>query len=540
MPTSQSWQVREAPPQTVMGNSENAGAAADLDRSYSEVLKLQRICNRRAGSRRMTEFSVSSQPGVFLLLAALLLAVSASSSAAGEVLELQAAKDNTLYQDSGGNLSNGAGGGIFAGSTRERLIRRALLAFNLSSIPSTATVNSVSLRLVLNNPNNQNSESRTVSLHRVLQDWGEGSSNADGAGGQGGPAAAGDATWRHTFFDTDFWSSSGGDFSPSPSASLQVAGNGTYTWQSTPELVADVQNWVEDPASNFGWLLRGEEGGAQTAKRFRSRHNSASSAPMLRIDYTATTQDEGSLVLVFPQFVNGQTGADLNKSRIILRNNNDLPAIGTIRFRASQTGGPSQPTSVPIDGRMVESVNYELEPWGTIDIETDGTGALFTGVAEVFAADNSSPLDSHLSDSDLEGTEVFSLLGNFVSVDSSKPQSSQQIYVSRNASEGTGLAIYNPGDEEAAVLDLVLLDDRGELKATKQISVLPRQHMALFVDEDTLFREFFQQNPGNFEGTLNIHVSSGEDVSIVALLQKKANGALIAVSPSSDAFNPQP
>jgi hypothetical protein len=141
---------------------------------------------------------------------------------------------------------------------------------------------------------------------------------------------------------------------------------------------------------------------------------------------------------------------------------------------------------------------------------------------------------------DLEGTEVFTVLGHFVSVPSSRPQSSQQIYVSRNAGEGTGLAIYNPDDEDTTTLELILLDHRGELKATKQISVLPRQHMALFVDQDPLFTDYFQQNPEDFEGTLNIHVVAGEDVSIVALLQKSPSGALIAVSPSSDAFTQQP
>jgi hypothetical protein len=468
----------------------------------------------------------------------LLIAALAVSTAAGEVVELGPSKDNTLYEDPEGALSNGEGSWIFAGrngANGGNRVMRAVLAFGLSSIPAGSTINSVSLKLTQTNPNDNLSSPNSVSVHKLQKDWGEGSSNASSGEGGGGQAANGDATWRHTFFDSQFWDASGGDFEGTASASLSVGGNGTYTWQSTPQLVADVQDWVDNPETNFGWLLKGGE----NAKRFNAR--TSSTRPTLTVDFTAPAEEEGTLALIFTQFVNGQTGTDLNKSRVIIRNNGDLPAMGKVRFRASQTGAPSQPVALPIGGEMVEAVDFELAPWGTLDFETDGTGTLTTGVVEVFSTDDSnSPLDSHLSDSDLEGTEVFTILGGFVSVGSSKPQSSQQIYVSRNAGEGTGLAIYNPDEDDTTTLNLILLDNMGAVKATKQISVLPKQHMALFVDQDPLLTDFFQQNPGDFEGTLNIHVVSGEDVSITALLQKKPSGALIAVSPSSDAFEPQP
>ncbi|MGW8180269.1 MAG: DNRLRE domain-containing protein, partial [bacterium] len=463
-----------------------------------------------------------------------------------EISEFAPSKDNTIYQDSQGTLSNGAGSWIFAGvngANGGNRVMRALLTFNLSSIPPGSTIHSVSLRLTQTNTNNRLSDSASVSIHRVQKDWGEGSSNADSGEAGGDQAVNGDATWRHTFFDSQFWSVAGGDFDQTASAMLNVQGNGTYTWQSTAQLIADVQGWVDSPETNFGWLLRGEESGGQaTAKRFNARTMSSSTRPLLAVDYTAApVQEDGTLALIFTQFVNGQTGSDLNRSRVILRNNGEMPASGRVRFRAS--GGqqsPSESVALPIGGQMVEAVEFELDPWGTLDFETDGTGSLTTGVVEVYVDDSSSVQDSHLSDSNLEGTEVFTILGGFVSVGSSEPQSSQQIYVSRNAGENTGLAIYNPDDEDTTTLNLILLDSKGVVKETKQISVLARQHMALFVDQDPLFTQFFQQNPGDFEGTLNIHVVSGEDVSIIALLQKNPSGALIAVSPSSDAFEPAP
>ena len=472
------------------------------------------------------------------LVPALLIGSLAASLLSAEVAEITPSKDNTLYEDSNGSLSNGSGSGLFTGQTGEGRVTRALLAFDLSAIPAGSIINSASLTLEMSRSSNGDDTPRATSVHRVLKDWGEGSSVADGGGGRGGASASGDATWRHTFFDSQLWDMAGGDFEQTASATINVGAVGTYSWDSN-QLVADVQGWVDNPSMNFGWLIRGEEGSPSTAKRFRSRHNSSSIAPQLTVDFTAPVVEEGKLALIFTQFVNGQTGPDLNQSRVILRNNGDSPVSGQIKFRASQTGAPSVPTSLPIGGEMVDQVDFELDAWGTLDIETDGTGELKTGVIEVFTDDSGSALDSHLSDSDLEGTEVFSILGGFVSVPSSSLESSIQIYVSRNPGENTGLAIYNPDEDETTTLNLILLDDNGSQRATKQIMVLPKQHTALFVDQDPLFTDFFQQNPGPFQGTLNIHVVSGEEVAIVALLQKLPSGALIAVTPSTEAFSSQ-
>ena len=37
--------------------------------------------------------------------------------------------------------------------------------------------------------------------------------------------------------------------------------------------MADVQRWLDDPSSNFGWLLLGNESTNRTAKRFDGRQN---------------------------------------------------------------------------------------------------------------------------------------------------------------------------------------------------------------------------------------------------------------------------
>ena len=226
----------------------------------------------------------------FLLFLAACGGMSSMASAqATQTLSLNPSKDNTLYESESGNLSNGKGDAIFSGRSGTNAgtaRRRAVLAFDLSAISAGSTVTGVSLQL--RNSSNRDTGQPTMTLHRLTQDWGEGASSASGPGGGGTSAAAGDATWIHTFFDTSFWDSPGGDYMAAVSAQQTVGSNGTYAWESD-ELVSDVQAWVDDPASNFGWILIGNESTIGTAKRFNSREAS-SGQPLLSVTYTPPSQ----------------------------------------------------------------------------------------------------------------------------------------------------------------------------------------------------------------------------------------------------------
>ncbi len=219
---------------------------------------------------------------------ALVCVVVAPSTARADSVNLVSDRDNTLYEDANGALSNGAGSSFYVGVTSGSLIRRGLLHFDAAgSIPAGSTVTNVTLRLVLTraaDPGPQETD-----LHRVLADWGEGTSVAGGGGGGGAPSTTGDATWIHTFFDTDFWTANGGDFDPAVSASASVSDLlGPFFW-SSPAMVADVQSWLDDPASNFGWLVaEADEMSPSMALRFSSREDSGSGGanrPMLTVDY---------------------------------------------------------------------------------------------------------------------------------------------------------------------------------------------------------------------------------------------------------------
>jgi hypothetical protein len=128
---------------------------------------------------------------------------------------------------------------------------------------------------------------QTVSLHKLLADWGEGTSDAPGNEGSGVSATIGDATWLHRSFDTDAWAAPGGDFAPTARASIPGAGMGNYTWGPNPEMTAVVQGWLDDPSSNFGWLLKGNEEANGTTKEFESKENEVhESRPVLTVEFT--------------------------------------------------------------------------------------------------------------------------------------------------------------------------------------------------------------------------------------------------------------
>lgn len=198
-----------------------------------------------------------------------------------ETIALAPSQDNTLYESTLGTISNGAGQHLFAGNTGNGGIRRGLLAFDLSDIPAGATVLSATLTLTMSKTI---AGETPVALHALTAEWGEGTSDALGEEGAGATATPGDATWLHTFFNTDLWAQPGGDFEVAPSAVTPVGGPGMYVWAS-PGLVADVAAWLANPSGNFGWALVGDETAATTAKRFDSRENGPANRPRLTVTY---------------------------------------------------------------------------------------------------------------------------------------------------------------------------------------------------------------------------------------------------------------
>ncbi len=194
-----------------------------------------------------------------------------------ENLQLQADRDNSIYSEHTSN-SNGLGD-LFAGLIANfSAMRRALIRFDLSGLPPGATVATASVTMEVNKVGTPTGGDFDFTLHRLTRDWGEGTSSGTGTGA---PATAGEATWLQSAFGSQAWTIPGGDFVATASATTSVGAPDLYTW-SSPDLASDVQGWLDQPATRFGWILRGNET-TPSAKVFSSRDSG--DPPVLNVSY---------------------------------------------------------------------------------------------------------------------------------------------------------------------------------------------------------------------------------------------------------------
>lgn len=149
---------------------------------------------------------------------------------------------------------------------------RGLIRFDVAGkIPAAATITSVTLSLTVDRaPSNTNS---IFALHRMLREWNETA-----------------VTWTVRLGSAEPWGSPGGgegiDFLPAVSAAKLVDSIGLYTFDSTPNLVADVSSWVKGTAPDFGWMVRTTvETNLTSARRVAARENPVT-PPVLVVQYT--------------------------------------------------------------------------------------------------------------------------------------------------------------------------------------------------------------------------------------------------------------
>ncbi|MFN2509289.1 MAG: spondin domain-containing protein [Chthoniobacterales bacterium] len=198
--------------------------------------------------------------------------------------------DTTLREDVP-NANLGAGTSLQAGridTTGNRA--RALLSFNVAAVvPPGATITRARLALSAIDAPPLPQSAQAFEIRRVLRPWSEEAQ----AGAQGGTASTNDATWSHRFYPNTGWAGPGGaigsDFAAATSGEFLVADAGRYTIDSTQQMVADVQTWLDNPERNYGWGLLGKvESVPQTLRTFAAREDSAR-APALEIEFTVAT-----------------------------------------------------------------------------------------------------------------------------------------------------------------------------------------------------------------------------------------------------------
>lgn len=189
--------------------------------------------------------------------------------------------------------TNSIGGffGMNAGTTQNGPRTRALMRFNLTSLPTNTLIQSAKLTVHVTLQPMDGYDFTSFGLHRMFRAWGEGDNIPVTQPGQGVPAKLGDATWLYAFYPTNAWNEPGGqpgtDYSQSESSFeiIYDLANSPYVFPSTPELVDDVQLWINKPATNHGWMFRcADEFPRFTARRFGTRED-ASVAPVLELKY---------------------------------------------------------------------------------------------------------------------------------------------------------------------------------------------------------------------------------------------------------------
>jgi hypothetical protein len=233
------------------------------------------------------------------ILGLAMIALSLPTAVQADTITIYASRENTIFQDLRAN-SDGGGGALFVGEDQRSFARRALIGFDIATnIPAGATITSVQLSLFEEQASPGQKSARPIELHRLLDDWGGGTTGQGVPATHSGmgfptPADGSTATWSHRFYNTVPWTSSGGDFAATASGSTMVGiTRQAYVWDSTPMMVADVQGWLDDPASNFGWLLLGLESTPGTARRFDSG-DAANSAlwPELTVTFSGAAVPE--------------------------------------------------------------------------------------------------------------------------------------------------------------------------------------------------------------------------------------------------------
>ncbi len=189
------------------------------------------------------------------------------SSASSGTVNLTSIADNDIWKGAT-NANYGSCNIIFLDGN---FVNRSLLKFDLSGIPSNATITSATLSLVKTGGSNS---ATNVNVHRITADWAEGSGPCSGSSGV--------SNYNKRLSGTN-WGTAGGDYDSTVEAVTSVGGNATYSW-SINNLV---QNWVNGTDANYGLLLKYATEGFSNQKTFGSReHNTASNQPKLSVTYT--------------------------------------------------------------------------------------------------------------------------------------------------------------------------------------------------------------------------------------------------------------
>jgi len=282
----------------------------------------------------------------FLRALAFLAGVFLYGSGRADTVALVAVADTTLIEAAPNNNMGGAMI-VNAGTTQNFTRNRGLFRFDVAAqVPPGSRITRVDFVVEVTGEPKDGFTASSFGVHRVLKDWGEGDKSSPDPlhPGLGAPATTGEATWNSRFaFTTNLWTVPGGaatnDYVAQSSAVTFVYGIGDspYTFVTTPELVADVQVWLDNPVTNFGWMLVGEiETNNFAARRFGS-HEDTGHAPYILVEYDPPQID--SVIMVDGQFsfsfvvqANQPYTVEFSDSLVVLTNWSTLTNVAAQSF----------------------------------------------------------------------------------------------------------------------------------------------------------------------------------------------------------------
>ena len=185
------------------------------------------------------------------------------------VLSLTPTKDTWLSATSA--TTNYGNSTTFSVEGENNRRKRGLLQFDLSSVPTGVTFQSV--KLLLEWVSGEVVADDPVGVYALTRSWVEG----NGTSGSG-------ATWN-TYDGTNKWTTAGGDFDATPVATSTIT---NATGQKSWDVKTLVQDWISGTRTNYGMLLKRnpEADGNMPRHDFSSREGTV--PPKLQIVYTYT------------------------------------------------------------------------------------------------------------------------------------------------------------------------------------------------------------------------------------------------------------
>jgi hypothetical protein len=153
--------------------------------------------------------------------------------------------------------------------TENKKLLRSLLQFDLSSIPSTALVNSATLSLWVKSVSGANT---TINAHEVTNTWNETQ-----------------VTWKaRDKAAKQNWTTQGGDYNAAVLGTAALTAGAKNVW-ATWSVKDAAQNWVTTPANNRGVIIEAPVADPKSEAVFKSSDDgTANQRPKLEVCYGAS------------------------------------------------------------------------------------------------------------------------------------------------------------------------------------------------------------------------------------------------------------